>query len=101
MSVQRLARLLPWMVLTGTVIAGVLAMPWAQVISPRAFEYAVGGCVLFFVTRYFHRRFRVSMRFRPEYITPGARARKLSPAQKKDRRREIRKATRMVRMPGR
>ena len=99
MSAKRAARLLPWLVLAGTMGVGVLALDWVHLASARAFEYALAGCCCFFATRYFHRRFRTSMR--PVYATADAKPRKLSPMQKRDRRRAIRKATRMVRMPGR
>ena len=79
-SRKRIARAMPFVVLFGAVIAGLLSV--FHLAPPAAFHYAMGGVVLFFGARWFSR----NMRKYRKYME------KESPAQRRDRRRAFQKA---------
>ena len=81
---KRLAQAVPFCVLFGAAGVGIMALPQISVTSAAAFEMALAGVCLFFVGRFFHRRIRRGVR--AAYHRP-----KLSPAEKRERRRSIRK----------
>ena len=86
---KRLSQAMPFAVLMGGAAVGALATPWVGIASAETFEMALFGVVFFFVGRWFARRIRANTRL--AYGRP-----KLSPAQKKDRRRADRRVTTWV-----
>ena len=89
---KRLARAMPFAVLFGAVGVLVLALPWIDLASPQAANYALAGVMLTFLARWFSRKFRSNMRAFHSADRP-----KLSPAQKRERRRADRRITQWVR----
>ena len=81
LSKKRIARAAPFAALFGTLLTGLLAL--TGVVPAEAFNYAIAGVCVFFLTRWFSRKFRQYGRY----------MRKESAAQRRDRRRAIRKAS--------
>ena len=80
-SKKRAARVVPFVVLFGALGVGVLA--WTGVVPAGAFNYAVAGVCLFFLSRWFSRQVRKHQKY----------LKKESGAERRDRRRAIRKAS--------
>ena len=88
---KRIAKVAPFAVLLGAVGVLVLALPWIEVASPQAGNFAITGVTVFFLARWFARKFRGQMR-----AFHAAHKPKLSQAQKRDRRRADRRITQWV-----
>ena len=82
-SKKRAARVVPFVVLFGALGVGALALPWTGALPAEAFNYAVAGVCLFFLARWFSRKVRKHQKH----------LKKESAAQRRDRRRAIRKAS--------
>ena len=80
-SKKRAARVVPFVVLFGAL--GVGALAWTGALPAEAFNYAVAGVCLFFLARWFSRKVRKHQKHLKQE----------SAAQRRDRRRAIRKAS--------